>query len=96
MSASISSTRAPPIARASARLHAVVVLPSSGCALVTITQRVGSGPLLKISDVRSERKASPNSWGTLCESSSCSAASDLRRQSQERNLQLVGDIIGSS
>ncbi len=35
MSASMSRTRAPPYASAIAMLQAVVVLPSSGCALVT-------------------------------------------------------------
>ena len=69
MSASISSTRDPPYASAIAMLQAVVVLPSSGCALVRPMTRVPSLPLLKTSDVRSARNASPNSCGTSCESS---------------------------
>ncbi len=39
MSASISSTRAPPTASAIAMFTAVVVLPSSGCELATATTR---------------------------------------------------------
>ena len=69
MSASMSSTREPPYASAIAMLHAVVVLPSSGCALVSAMTRVPSLPLLNTSDVRRARKASPNSCGTSCDSS---------------------------
>jgi hypothetical protein len=65
MSASMSSTREPPSASASARLQAVVVFPSSGWLLVTAITRVDSPPLVKTSDVRSERNASPKSCGTV-------------------------------
>ena len=61
----MSSTREPPSASASARLHAVVVLPSSGWLLVTAMIRVDSLPLVNTSDVRSERNASPKSCGTV-------------------------------
>ena len=64
MSASISMTRDPPSASATARLQAVVVLPSSGCELVTAIIRLPSVPLVNTSDVRSERNASPKSCGT--------------------------------
>ena len=46
-----------------AMLQAVVVLPSSGCELVTSTTLPPPLLLLKASAVRSERKASPNSCG---------------------------------
>ena len=49
-------------------LHAVVVLPSSGCALVTRMIRASDPPPVNTSDVRSDRKASPKSWGTAPES----------------------------
>ena len=42
MSPSMSRTREPPYASTSAMLHAVVVLPSSGCALVTTIVFVAS------------------------------------------------------
>ena len=58
MSASTSSTRAPPYASAIARLHAVVVLPSSGWALVTRTTALPLELRVSASDVRSARMAS--------------------------------------
>src|SRR4051795_9113313 len=45
--ASMSSTREPPNASASARLHAVVVFPSSGWLLVKAMMGAGGGPLGK-------------------------------------------------
>ena len=59
MSASIRSTRDPPNASAIARFAAVVVLPSSGWLLVTAMTRGPSAPLVKTSDVLSDRNASP-------------------------------------
>ena len=60
MSASTSNTLAPPYASATARLHAVVVLPSSGCALVTIRTPVPGAEWLNATEVRSDRMDSPN------------------------------------
>ena len=52
-----------------ARLHAVVVLPSSGWLLVTAITRACPAPAVNTSDVRSERNASPKSCGTVSDSS---------------------------
>src|SRR5437867_4966377 len=70
MSASMSSTRAPPYASAMAILHAVVVLPSSGWALVTAINFVPSEVYFESSDVRSDRNDSPKSCGMWLDASS--------------------------
>ena len=49
---------------------AVVVLPSSGCALVTTMIFVPSPGYCDMSDVRSDRNASPKSCGTCDDASS--------------------------
>ena len=64
MSPSTRSTRDPPSASTIPRLQAVVVLPSSGWLLVTAMTRGPPAPLVKTSDVRSDRNASPKSCGT--------------------------------
>ena len=79
-----SSTREPPSASAIARLQAVVVLPSSGWLLVTAMMRVDSTPLVKTSDVRSERNASPKSCGTGSVSTGTLVAAHRRHQAEER------------
>src|SRR6188508_742721 len=58
MSQSTSSTRKPSYARVTARLAAVIVLPSPGAALVTTSVRSVSPPSDQIRPVRRFRKAS--------------------------------------
>jgi hypothetical protein len=90
MSASMSRTRDPPNASAYARLHAVVVFPSSGWLLVTATTRGPSDPLVKTSDVRSDRNASPKSWHRLRRGGTLVAH---RRHEAQQQPQPARDVV---
>ena len=80
----MSSTRAPPKASAMAMFAAIVVLPSSGCALVTTTIFVPSPGYFDISEVRSARNDSPKSCGT-CDEASTGCASPRTDGTRPRN-----------
>ena len=94
MSASMSSTRDPPSASAVARLHAVVVLPSSGWLLVTAITRASPAPAVNTSDVRNERNASPKSCGTGFGQERHAVAANRRHQSEQRQPEPLGDVFG--
>ena len=93
MSASISSTRAPPTASAIAMLTAVVVLPSSGCELATATTRAplpgncagerGADRAIRFAEIVRHRAGNQR----------MAIAADDRHQAEELQLQAAGDVV---
>ncbi len=94
MSASISSTREPPYASAIAMLQAVVVLPSSGCALVSAMTRVPFGAAAE-HERRAERAERLAEFVRhFLRQQRVIVALDRRHEPEERQLEPPRDVFG--